>query len=75
MARSRPCDLKAGLLGDRMELKKLADFENEIDFVNYMFELFVVSQRYDKTVKELNDLDVARCKRELKKRGMRFNWL
>ena len=75
MARSRPCDLKAGLLGYRMELKKLADFENEIDFVNYMFELFVVSQRYDKTVKELNDLDVARCKRELKKRGMRFNWL
>ena len=58
-----------------MQIKKLADFEAEIDFVNYMFELFVVSQRYDKTVEELNDLDVARCKRELKKRGMRFNWL
>ena len=61
--------------GEHVQIKKLADFENEIDFVNYMFELFVVSQRYDKTVEELNDLDVARCKRELKKRGMRFNWL
>ena len=63
------------VFGEHVQIKKLADFENEIDFVNYMFELFVVSQRYDKTVEELNDLDVARCKRELKKRGMRFNWL
>ena len=58
-----------------MELKKLADFEDEIDFVNYMFELFIESQRYDKKVEELNDLDIARSKREIKKQGMRFNWL
>jgi hypothetical protein len=63
------------VFGKHVQIKKLADFEDEVDFVNYMFELFIVSQRYDKTVKELNDLDVARCKRELKKRGMRFNWL
>tara|TARA_R100000700_G_scaffold40358_2_gene55744 strand:+ start:236 stop:460 length:225 start_codon:yes stop_codon:yes gene_type:complete len=63
------------VFGEHVQIKKLADFEDEVDFVNYMFELFIVSQRYDKTVEELNDLDVAKCKRELKKRGMRFNWL
>ncbi len=58
-----------------MNIKKLSDFDDELDFINYMFELFIVSEMCDKEAKELHDIDIARIKRDLKNKNVEFVWL
>jgi len=62
-------------LGEQVDIKKLSDFDDELDFVNYMFELFIASEMCDKEVKELHDIDIARIKRDLKNKNVEFVWL
>ena len=58
-----------------MNIKKVSDFEDELDFISYMFELFIASEMCNKEVQELNDIDIARIKRDLKDRNVELVWL
>ena len=58
-----------------MNIKKVSDFEDKLDFISYMFELFIASEMCDKEVQELNDIDIARIKRDLKDRNVELVWL
>ena len=58
-----------------MNIKKVSDFEDKLDFISYMFELFIASELCNKEVQELNDIDIARIKRDLKDRNVELVWL
>ena len=58
-----------------MNIKKVSDFEDKLDFISYMFELFIASEMCNKEVQELNDIDIARIKRDLKGRNVELVWL
>ncbi len=58
-----------------MNIKKVSDFEDKLDFISYMFELFIASEMCNKEVQELNDIDIARIKRDLKDRNVELVWL
>jgi hypothetical protein len=58
-----------------VNIKEVSDFEDKLDFISYMFELFIASEMCDKEVIELNDIDIARIKRDLKARNVELVWL
>jgi len=58
-----------------VNIKKVSDFEDKLDFISYMFELFIASEMCNKKVQELNDIDIARIKRDLKDRNVELVWL
>jgi len=58
-----------------VNIKKVSDFDDKLDFISYMFELFIASEMCDKEVKELNDIDIARTKRDLKGKDVELVWL
>jgi|TARA_R100001163_G_C5020028_1_gene163084 hypothetical protein len=58
-----------------VNIKKVSDFEDKLDFISYMFELFIASEMCNKEVQELNDIDIARIKRDLKDRNVELVWL
>ena len=63
------------VLGEQVNIKKVSDFDDKLDFISYMFELFIASEMCDKEVKELNDIDIARTKRDLKGKDVELVWL
>ena len=50
--------------------KRIDDFENKKDAVQYAFEVSMVAASCDKKPEDLTDIDIARVRRKLKKRGM-----
>ena len=60
---------------EQVNIKKVSDFEDKLDFISYMFELFIASEMCNKEVQELNDIDIARIKRDLKDRNVELVWL
>lgn len=55
-----------------MKLKKANEFDSAGQFAAYALEMFIVTEICKKSVDELNELDVARAKRKVKKQGGRL---
>lgn len=58
-----------------MRLKKANEFEDEVSFATYTLEMFIVSEICKKSLDDVNDLDVAKVKRELEKKGARLTFV
>ena len=58
-----------------MELKKANEFDNAGQIAAYALEMFIVTEICKKSVADLNELDVARAKRKVKKQGGRLRFV